>query len=344
MKYTTAVLFFFSASLIIAPALSAQGRDRQGGGDHGSASVGRGRQGAEAQAPLSHPYHIEARHPRPGCDDTAACGELYYTYDGRNMRTSAGTTWQSQIMADTSTPTVNSQCNFIGLTNTAITPAEADTTLSGEFVTNGFNAAGTSGAGVRANAYADNSTTLTVPGAPTTVVTGTTGTAVFYYIFACNQGICTTVGAASASTSVASTLNATNYVTVTWTGSNGPAIYKVIRTNSGTPPTGSLAGGSTLASSGEISADTPGCTAALVCSVVDSSNTIAAFTVPSSNLTNFGKFTIAKTYTSTANAVGVQAFGIFTANASGTMCFEGTFTPATMNTNDTLAVSEVVYF
>jgi hypothetical protein len=84
---------------------------------------------------LSHPVNVVARH---------ADGQIFYSHTGENLRTDAGDNWQADIMAVSGTPTDNNQCEYIALTNTAVTPAQSDTTLSGEIVANGLSrAAGT---------------------------------------------------------------------------------------------------------------------------------------------------------------------------------------------------------
>lgn len=269
---------------------------------------------------LHHPYRVEARHPD---------GTLFYSYDGVNLRTSAGTTWQSQLMGSVSTPTVNAQCNYLALTNTGITPAEADTTLSGEITTNGLG---------RAQAtYTDVSTTLTVPVAPVASVVGTTGAVSYWYwVAACNQGICTTPSLASNNITTANaTLSTTNYDKVTWTGQQGASTYQVYRTTSSSAPSGT----STVQVQGNPECDATTTT----CTIDDESNTLVSVVIPASNLTNFGKFTLVKTWTATGGQ-SAQAFGVFTAVSTGTMCFEGTFTAVTLNLNDTLALTESVFF
>lgn len=335
------ILRLLLLALSILGFASAQDQSGAAATDMATVAAGRARPVAEmgqVGGSLPHPYHIEARHPVPGCFYTELCGALFYEYDGENLRTSAGTNWQADIMADTSTPSVNSQCNYLAVTNTGITPAVADTTLSGEISTNGLSRA--------QGTYANASTTLSVPAAPTTAVTGGSGTAVFYFVSACKQGICTTPSSASSSTSVAATLNATNYVTVTFTGQAGADSYILIRSNSSSAPSGSLAGGSTLTSTGSVSTNNPACasgSATPTCTWVDQSNTVNAYTVPGSNLTNFGKLTLQHTWTATASQ-SAQAFGVFTAASVGTMCFEGTFNSVSLNTNDTLQLTETVYF
>jgi hypothetical protein len=103
----------------------------------------------EIREHLVHPantLHLVARHCqkylRDGVLDQAACAgdptTVFAERWTRNLRVNAGVNWQSDLMADTTTPPVNAQCNYIALTNTAITPAAGDTTLSGEITTNGL--------------------------------------------------------------------------------------------------------------------------------------------------------------------------------------------------------------
>jgi len=266
-----------------------------------------------------HPVHYIARHPD---------GTIFAEGDTHNLRTSAGTTWQAELMGKTTAPADNNQCNYMALTNTAITPAESDTTLSGEIVSNGLTRI--------KGAYTNLSGTLTVPAAPVAAVVGTTGAVSYWYwVAACNQGICTTPSTASNNITTANaTLSTTNYNTVTFTGQNGAATYQVYRTTSSSAPSGTgsfLVGG------------TPFCSAALACQVNDISNTLTSLTIPGSNLTNFGKLTLVNTWTATASQ-SAQAFGIFTSSGATTMCFEGTFTAVALNTNDTFQLTETVYF
>jgi hypothetical protein len=77
---------------------------------------------------------------------------------------------------------------------------------------------------------------------------------------------------------------------------------------------------------------------------VDQSNTLTAFTVPASNLTNFGKATLVYTYTATATQT-INSFGVFTASSAGTMAFEGVLASSyTMNSGDTFQLTETPYF
>lgn len=277
---------------------------------------------------MAHPYHISAKHPN---------GDEFYIYDGFNMRTSAGTTWQSSIMGNTSTPAVNTQCNFLGVTNTAVVPAEADTTLSGEFVNNGFNSAGISGAGVRAQAtYTDGSGALTVPSAPTVTVVGTAAsTGLWYWVQACNQGVCSTLSSAGTTTTSQPTASLSNvlYNQISWPSIGGAATYQVLRTTSSTPPSGTVT---------NLVGNTAYCAGA-TCTQNDTGVALASVTIPASNLTNFGKYTLVHTWTATASQAA-QAFGVFTASAVGTMCFEGTFTPVSLNNGDTFQLTETVLF
>lgn len=329
MKRVTKVLL---TAFMLCASVFAQS-DVSKHGDFPSINIGRARVTADFDGPvamnhrLDHPYHVEAWH---------SDGTKFYDYEGVNLRTSAGTTWEAELMGKVTTPTVNAQCNWIALTNTAVTPAEADTTLSGEIVSNGLT---------RSQAtFTNSSTTLSVASAPTLVVTGGSGgTAQFYFVEVCNQGICTTPSAASASGTPNATLDATHYITGTFTGQNGASSYVIIRSNSGSAPSGSLTGGATQASTGQVVNASVFCTAALSCTFVDNSNTVAAYVVPGSNLTNFGKYTLVFTWTATATQAA-QAFGVLSASSSGTLCFEGVFTPVSLNTNDTFQLTETVYF
>lgn len=325
------VSFVLSAAALLAQGsdiflgagvLLFQQHERGGARDFPITSVGRMRMPTEGYGTPGHPYHIEARHPD---------GTVFYTYDGWNLRTTAGTNWQSDIMSSTSTPSVNAQCNYLALTNTAVTPAEADTTLSGEIATNGLaRAQGT---------YTNASTTVSVPGNPTVTIVGTTGAVSYWYwIDACNQGICTTLTSAGTTTTANATLSTTNYAKITFTGVNGAAAYRVWRTTSSSAPTGTVTNLVSSPINGGVF-----CDSSLSCTAYDFSNTLASGTVAASNVTNFGKLTLVHTWTATA-AQSAQAFGVFTAVSSGTMCFEGTFTAVSLNTNDTFQLTETVYF
>lgn len=283
-------------------------------------------------SPFLHPVLVEARHPLFGCDKTEECGEVFFSEETHNIRPTAGTAWQSQIMGDTSTPSVNNQCNYVALTNTGITPAMADTTLSGEIVSNGL--ARTQGT------YADSSGVVSVPAAPTATVQGSTGSTTYYYwVLAVNQGIYTTVSSSGTTSTANATLSGANYDQVSWTPVTGATGYYVFRTTSNSAPTGA-----TTSVAGSNSTSQPTCTAT-TCYLNDIANSLAgtSITVPSSNLTNYGHFTLAHTWTATASQAA-QAFGVLTAASSGTMCFEGTFTQVSLNNGDTFTLTETVNF
>lgn len=316
-----------------------------------------------------HPVYYEARHPDPGCSvrdgitppravlahestldrvaiffklkhrapesqrfrnwETATCGKLFAGGWTHNIRTSAGTTWQYNQMAG-STAAVGT---YIALTNSAITPTYADTTLASEIVANGLSRA--------LSTPTNGSSTLTVPAAPTPTVVGTTGAvSYFYWAASCSNGpICTTPSATSGTVSTANaTLSTTNYVSVAFTGQLGAMSYQLYRTTSNTIPSGTvtdLVGGSPACST----------TGTVVsCTWNDVSNTLTSVTIPGSNLTNFGKYTLVYTWTCTTSSQSAQAFGVLNAASSGTLIFEGTFTPVSLNVNDTLQLTETVYF
>jgi hypothetical protein len=75
--------------------------------------------------------------------DTEACADdpstLFWSETNHNLRTDAGSDAQASQMGNTSTQAA--ACNYIALTNTAITPGAAHTTLSGEISTNGLGRA-----------------------------------------------------------------------------------------------------------------------------------------------------------------------------------------------------------
>jgi hypothetical protein len=285
-------------------------------------------EGAVVGTPI-HPVHVVARHPKAGCDDTATCGDVFADEWTHNIRVSAGTTWQYNQMAG-STAAVGT---YIALTNTAITPAMADTSLSGEIVTNGLS---------RALATpTNNSTTLTVPSAPTSAVVGSAGsTSYYYWLETCAQTICTTPSASVHVTTANATLSTANYVQLSFTGQTGASYYQICRTTSSSTPSGStscLIGGSPACTLGT-SATAPSCT------WNDVSNTVTSITVPGSNLTNFGTYTLVYTWTCATSAQQAQAFAVLNASSSGTMIFEGTFTQVSLNVGDTLQLTESVYF
>jgi len=83
----------------------------------------------EGSSDLPHYVHIVARHKD---------GTVFLDAWAHNLRTNAGINWQYGQMAGT---TAN-VCNYIALSNTAITPNATDTTLSGEITANGLQRAG----------------------------------------------------------------------------------------------------------------------------------------------------------------------------------------------------------
>jgi hypothetical protein len=65
-----------------------------------------------------------------------ADGTVFYSHKSHNLLTNAGKDLISKAVSDTAAQPA--ACNYIALTNTAITPAAGDTTLSGEITTNGL--------------------------------------------------------------------------------------------------------------------------------------------------------------------------------------------------------------
>jgi hypothetical protein len=366
-----------------------------GSGDFASVSIGRTRPAMETAFANPHPYHLEGRHwgPSPPSDNLFSkllrvfkprslaereeiarladceearlryeatgdlpepglgCGEKFYEYHGLNLITSVGKTAFSKAWSDTAAQPA--AFNYLGFTNTAITPAVGDTTLAGEITGNGFY-----NGGVRWQAtFADASAAIGTPPTPATPTTiGTTGAATLYYwVFACTNQGCTAVGTSSTLSTANATLSTANYVSVTWTGKLGASHNVVLRTQGAGAPSGAIAGGSTQATTGQVS-NTPFCSVpvagtAPTCTIYDQSNTTVAATfgpngnsttVPASDQTFIGKYTLTKTITATA-AQSAQAFAVFNASTAGTMALIGTFPSATLATNDTLAFTETVY-
>jgi hypothetical protein len=345
--------------LILSVAAFTQDQNRSKGvTDIAEVHVGHGRPLMEAM-PMPHIYHLEARHWPIGCEADRAeyirtgllplegspCGSKFYDYMGENLVTSVGESGISKQMSDTAAQPASA--NYIALTNTGITPAVADTTLSGEIGSNGLQRA--------QGTFTDTSAALgTNPSMGAISQVGTSGaTTVDYWVVACTFQGCTTITAATGAQTTASnsTLSTTVYNTSSFTGKLGAAFYRLIRTHNNTTPTGSLAGGGTITTAdGEISAGYISCATvggqtagtAPTCNVADQSNTLGAFTVPGSDQTFAGKYTLTKTFTATGTQ-SAQAFGIFNAASTGTLFFEGTFSSASLITNDTLAFTETVY-
>jgi hypothetical protein len=286
----------------------------------------------EGTSPLTHPFTVVARHPRAGCANTAECGEIFYTYEGKNLRTSVGTTVQYGWMFATQ-PAI---ANYMGLSNDSGAPAMADTALASEIVANGLTRA-------VADSLTNSSTTLAVPAAPAGTVVGTTGSTTYYYwVAACNQGICTTPSAASTAVTTANaTLSTTNYVSVAFTAVAGAATYQIYRTTSSSAPSGTvsvLVGG------------LPSCTSGGSCTALDQSNTLSSVTIPGSNLTNYGKAVLVHTWTCSTASQSAQKFGIFNGSGSfsapttNALVFEGLFTQVNLNVGDTFQLSWTGYF
>ncbi len=160
-----------SIALLTASVLGAQ-NTQVPASSKAQAQVGRTRPMSVEAGPGTPGKHnlvtIVARHPKAGCKDTAVCGEIFYQSQNYNLVVNVGLNWLADIMGNTSTPSVNKQCNYIALTGTAITPAAGDTTLSGEISTAGL----ARGASPRETyAHTSNATTFTI--SKTFTATGT---------------------------------------------------------------------------------------------------------------------------------------------------------------------------
>jgi hypothetical protein len=365
MKHIVNVIALIALMLLGSASAPAQEINHATSTDQAFVSVGRVRPIMDGAA-LPHPYHLEARHWPAGCagskilfdslntlpregsvEDQIGCGHKFYEYDGENLTTSAGVDANSKQMSDTAAQPAS--CNYVALTNTAITPVVGDTTLSGEISTNGL--------GRVKGTFMNSSAAIGAPPTPNTPTTvGTTGAATLYYwVFGCTFQGCTAVGSSSNLTTANATLTTGNYVSVTWTGKVGVGWYVVIRTQGSGAPSGAIAGGSSQATTGQVQ-NQPFCIVAAAgtaptCTVYDQSNNTNAgqfgvngtsTTVPSSDQTYVGKHTITNTFTATGTQ-SAQAFGVLNAASNGTMCWEGTFTQASLVNNDTLAFTETVY-
>jgi hypothetical protein len=121
-----------------------------------------------------------------------------------NLRTDVGDDWQSELMGKTTTPTVNTQCNYVALTNDSGSPAAGDTTLASEIASNGLTRAqGTYG-------HTAGSSTYTI--AKTFTATGTQASQKTGLFTASSSGtMC------FENTYTAVTVNNTDTLTVTWT-------------------------------------------------------------------------------------------------------------------------------
>jgi hypothetical protein len=329
------VLLAVSAALIFG-----QARDASRVTDGVTAQIGHPSVTSDISGPLPHPAYIEQRRPKLGCVDTAECGDIVQSGWTHNLRTSAGATYQYNQMFGTPSTVFT----YIGLTDATFTPAFADTSLTSEIAANGLSRH----VGVATNL----STTLAVPAAPTTAVTGSSGTTYYYWVAACNlvsatSSICTTPSATSGSASAAATLNATNYVTVSFTGQIGASGYQVSRTTANTAPTGTVSNLVPVQASCTVG-DTH---TAPACIVVDVGAALVSNVYPASNLTSLAEASLVYTWTCTTTAQAVKAFGIFNQSSSGTLGFEGLTLNAlgaavefTLQVGDTIQLSWYPFF
>jgi hypothetical protein len=153
---------------------------------------------SEGQAYHTPPHLVQvvARH----ADGT----EFYRSKPEENLRTNAGANWQADIMSDTGTPSVNTQCNYIALTDDSGSPNATDTALASEIATNGLSRKqGTYNHTSNASSYTDSA------------VWTATGTQASQ-----KAGMLTTSSGGTLcfeSTYTAVTLNDTDTLTLTWT-------------------------------------------------------------------------------------------------------------------------------
>ncbi len=129
-----------------------------------------------------------------------------YSY---NLVTNAGLNWLADIMSNTSTPSVNAQCNYIGLSNGAGVPAAGDTalatTVGAEIAANGLS---------RAQAtytHSSNATTYTLAKTFTDTTAPQAAQAGAVFTAASNGTMC------FEDTFTAASLQINDTLTVTWT-------------------------------------------------------------------------------------------------------------------------------
>ncbi len=206
---TTHVKHFLAALVLLGCSVSIFAQNHESVNTSGTAAsqVGRNRGIVEPASRLPGQHNqvqVVARHPKVGCDDTAKCGEIFYSSTSTNLVVNAGLNWLADIMGNTSTPSVNTQCNYIALTNTGITPGAADATLSGEIVANGLSRAQAT------YAHTSNATTFTL--AKTFTATGAQSAQAGAVFTAASSGtMC------FEDTFTSATLATNDTLTVTWT-------------------------------------------------------------------------------------------------------------------------------
>lgn len=158
-------------------------------------AVGKLRPIVEAPAKPPNRVKIEARH---------ADGTVFYAHEAPNLRTDAGDDWQAELMGKTSTPTVNTQCNYIALSDDAGAPAAGDTSVASEIAANGLSRA--------QGTYTHSAGTSTYTIAKTFTATGTQSSRKTGILTASSGGtLC------FENTYTAVTVNNTDTLTVTWT-------------------------------------------------------------------------------------------------------------------------------
>lgn len=135
-----------------------------------------------------------------------ADGRVFYSSTQFNLRTNAGANWQADIMANTSTPAVNAQCNYIAVTNDSGAASASDTTLASEIAANGLSRAQAT------YAHTSNATSYTL--AKTFTASGTQASQKTGIFTASSSG---TMCFEALYSGGAVTVNNTDTLTVTWT-------------------------------------------------------------------------------------------------------------------------------
>lgn len=138
---------FLAVSFVLLAAVLGFG---QAGSTHfnpaATAAVGHGHQ-PQASVHWNDIVHLKFRHcqkyMKDGVVDQAACiadvSTVFNSQDVHNLVTNAGFDLISSAVSNTAAQPA--ACNYIAVTNTAITPAAGDTTLSGEIASNGLTRA-----------------------------------------------------------------------------------------------------------------------------------------------------------------------------------------------------------
>ena len=217
------------AALLVCACAFAQMQENAGGSNSIAAQVGRNRTIVEDASGLPGLHHLVRqvqRRPTGACTALEAqaetdalerevpvegqeiastrCWKIVSQTYSHNLVPNAGLDWLAEIGWKVSTPTDTGRCNYIALTNTAITPGATDTTLSGEITTNGL---------ARAQAtYAHTSGATTLTLSKTFTATGTQSAQAGALFTAASGG-----SMCAEDTFTSASLLSTDTLTISWT-------------------------------------------------------------------------------------------------------------------------------